>query len=964
MVLSIGKLGAGQADYYLDEEEGRVDPVESLEGAEEYYLGAGEARGVWIGTGSVQLGLAGDVDGAQLRAVLAGLDPRDGSPLRSGRGGVRVAAFDLTFSAPKSVSVLFGVGEGDVRVAIRQAHDRAVREALAYLEGSAAFVRRGPAGVEVMQADGLVAAAFRHRTSRVGDPQLHTHLLVANLARGIDGRWSALDGRRLYAHARTASFVYQAVLRGELTHALGVEWTPVQKGIAEIAGVPEAVMRAFSRRRAEIVAAMTQRGTSGARAAEAAALATRRPKDRRVTAEVLADGWRRVAAALGLDARAIRALMGRTRAPKLDQATWLRTLARLIGPDGLTLRRSTFTRREVIQALCEQLPAGARVEARLLERAADAVLGSREVVALLPEDRGEVFRRRDGRVVPVARDALAYSTTGLLAVEQRLMDRVGSGRGAEVGLVSPWLVDLAIQARPTLSGEQRAMIESLCLDGARVAVIAGHAGTGKTYALSAAREAWQAARHPVLGAAIARRAARELEAGAGIASTSVAALLAELEERPLPARCVLVIDEAGMVPTRQLAALLDHVERVDGKLVLVGDHRQLPELEAGGAFHGLVRRGLAVELTENRRQTHRWERDALEHLRNGRVEPALAAYTAHDRVHIHADGADARAAVVRDWWAAGDLDGAVMIAHRRADVADLNHRARNELLREGLLGREQLHLAGGTFAAGDRVVVKTNDRRLGINNGDRASVMRVDRHRQALELDCRGRRVSVDADFLHGETARGEPTLLHGYAITGHVAQGMTVDRAYILADPGLTGEWAYTAMSRGRHHNALYFAADRDDTRAEFAPRDMDERSPAERLMTALACSEASTLGIDTGTPAAPDLEREIQTARNALATAQAQVRRAEGRRLAWRPSVREDVSVARQAEAAAARQLGNLRKRLTEREARRAESEQRLRIEGDRGARSTERPWPSTPLHARRAPKRERDSGWDLGR
>jgi hypothetical protein len=262
-----------------------------------------------------------------------------------------------------------------------------------------------------------------------------------------------------------------------------------------------------------------------------------------------------------------------------------------------------------------------------------------------------------------------------------------------------------------------------------------------------------------------------------------------------------------------------------------------------------------------------------------------------------------------------------MIAHRRADVADLNHRARNELQRAGALGREQLHLPGGTFAAGDRVVVKTNDLHLGIHNGDRARITRVDRHRQALELDSHGRRVSVDADFLHGATARGEPTLLHGYAITGHVAQGMTVDRAYILADPGLTGEWAYTAMSRGRHHNALYFAADRDDTRAEFAPRDMDERSPAERLMTALASSEASALAIDTGTPAAPDLERKIEAARDALATAQVQLRRAEGRRLAWRPSVRADIDGARQAEAGAGRQLSELHTRLAEREARRAE-------------------------------------------
>ena len=128
-----------------------------------------------------------------------------------------------------------------------------------------------------------------------------------------------------------------------------------------------------------------------------------------------------------------------------------------------------------------------------------------------------------------------------------------------------------------------------------------------------------------------------------------------------------------------------------------------------------------------------------------------------------------------------------MIAHRRADVADLNHRARNELQRAGALGREQLHLPGGTFAAGDRVVVKTNDLHLGIHNGDRARITRVDRHRQALELDSHGRRVSVDADFLHGATARGEPTLLHGYAITGHVAQGATVDRSFVLAGQGIS---------------------------------------------------------------------------------------------------------------------------------------------------------------------------------
>src|ERR671914_369579 len=135
-----------------------------------------------------------------------------------------------------------------MRSRVRAAHDAATREAVAYLERSAAAVRRGHGGGVVEEASGFVAAAFRHRTSRLGDPQLHTHVLVANLGRGVDGRWSALDGRRVYAEARTASFVYQAVLRGELTRALGVEWTPVRDGIAEVVGVAVAVRKAFSRR--------------------------------------------------------------------------------------------------------------------------------------------------------------------------------------------------------------------------------------------------------------------------------------------------------------------------------------------------------------------------------------------------------------------------------------------------------------------------------------------------------------------------------------------------------------------------------------------------------------------------------------------------------------------------------------------------------------------------------------------
>jgi ATP-dependent exoDNAse (exonuclease V) alpha subunit len=213
------------------------------------------------------------------------------------------------------------------------------------------------------------------------------------------------------------------------------------------------------------------------------------------------------------------------------------------------------------------------------------------------------------------------------------------------------------------------MVERLTLDGERVVVVIGQAGTGKTFALAAAREAWEACGTPIVGAAVARRAARELVDGAGIESTSVAALRSRLRagER-LPSGVVLVVDEAGMLPTRDIAELLDHVVAASGKLVLVGDDRQLPELEAGGCFSGLSRRLPAVVLGDNRRQHALWERNALAELRNGDVDTALAEYASRGRVVMVTEAEDARRRLVADWWASGGPDGGIMIALRRVDV--------------------------------------------------------------------------------------------------------------------------------------------------------------------------------------------------------------------------------------------------------------------------------------------------------
>ncbi len=291
----------------------------------------------------------------------------------------KVPGFDLTFSAPKSVSLLFGLGDGRISGRMRDAHDAAVRDALGYLERTASHGRRGHGGCERIRTTGFLAAAFRHRTSRAGDPNLHTHVVVANRVLGADGHWSALDAKAIYAQAKTAGTLYEASLRHQLRD-LGLSWTVPHTGLAEIDGVPHAVRRAFSQRRQQIEERLAQRGLSGARAAQVATLETREHKQHGVDDDTLLGRWRERAADLGFTWGAIDELLrqGRDRVARPTSASDLS--ARLLSPEGLTARASTFGQRDVLRAVASALPDGAFVaEVKAL---AQQVLGAPEVVPL------------------------------------------------------------------------------------------------------------------------------------------------------------------------------------------------------------------------------------------------------------------------------------------------------------------------------------------------------------------------------------------------------------------------------------------------------------------------------------------------------------------------------------------------------------------------------------------------------
>ncbi len=481
-VLNIGRLGPGGEKYYL---------THVASGAEDYYLAQGEAPGRWIGRGAELLGLEGRVEAEPLRAVLSDRDPRDGEQL-TGHPARKVPGFDLSFRPPKSVSLLWGLGGGRVAAEVREAHDAAVAETLGYLEREAGFTRRGAAGREHVRANGFVGAAFSHRTSRAGDPLLHTHVVVANLAQTVDdGVWRTLDSRRLYRHAKTAGFLYQAHLRHELTRRLGVEWEPVVNGHADLAGIPRQLIEAFSQRRAQILAAMDERGEHSAKAAQVATLETRRAKELQASEPQLRRSWAVRARGHGFDPANLDALLGRVGerehhpdAPALAEA--------IVGEEGLTAHEASFARRDVVRAMAERLPTGAAV--REIEEIADTLLADRRLVALGPARNTLTVRQPDDE-----QGESRYTTESLLAVEFDAVAGALARRAEGVAAVPAAGVGFLVRRHRNLGWDQRAMVERLTTSGAGVEVVVGKAGAGKTYALAVAHDAWQRARVPVIG---------------------------------------------------------------------------------------------------------------------------------------------------------------------------------------------------------------------------------------------------------------------------------------------------------------------------------------------------------------------------------------------------------------------------------------------------------------------------------
>jgi conjugative relaxase-like TrwC/TraI family protein len=640
VVVSLGKLTVGHEEYYEREVAG---------GAEDYYALRGEAQGERVGSGSEGLGLEGMATGGQLRELLEGRDPSSGEVLR--QRSVRVTGWDVTFSPPKSVSVLHAAGDARVAADTLVAHRAAVRSALGWLESDACWTRRGAGGARRLVGEGFVGVEYVHRVSRAGDAQLHSHVVIGNLTRA-DGRWTTLDGQALYANLKTASALYHAELRAEMTRRLGVRWEPVAPGklASEITGVPRAVLADQSRRHREIIERMQDRGESSARAAQAAALDTRKAKEYGLDGRDIAGELRTRLAEMGLGRQQLAAVIDRDHRERPEADALARTSRQVLGPAGLTEHRSTFSRRDAIQHWASAHRQGE--SARRIVAIADRWLAQPEIVPLEP-DPAAPGRLSDQLplTLPERRGELRYSTRELLAAEQALLGAVARRRHEGVAIVPPATVRQALAAHPTLSPEQAAMVWELTSSGHGIENVEAGAGAGKTYALRVAVAAFTAAGHPVLGISTSNLATRTLEHEAGVRALNTARLLTDLDHgQPLAPGTVVLVDEAGMVGTRTYQRLAEHVTTAGGKLIGVGDSHQLAEIEAGGPFRAIGDRYGAVELPGNRRQLDPEEIHALAALREGDVDAYVLFEEQRGRITVADDPTAAMRAQLADWW--------------------------------------------------------------------------------------------------------------------------------------------------------------------------------------------------------------------------------------------------------------------------------------------------------------------------
>lgn len=813
--------------------------VNSLKGADagryyterlsSYYLVGEEPPGRWWGQATDRLDLHGQVDPKAFLAVMAGHDPTTGVDLGRRYGDGSVRGYDATFSAPKSVSVLWGLGDDRIRSQVAEAHDMAVDSVLGWVEDHAHTRLRQHGHIMHVDAGGLIVGLFRQHTSRRLDPQLHTHAVIANRVPAPDGRWLALDARSMMVDQRTLSALYHASLRSELTRRLGVAWETPEHGIAEIAGIPKPTLEEFSRRSGDIDRRLQVKldrfeeelGREPTvmerwRLEREAVLDSRPAKRDGVSLDQLHVEWNQRTLALGLKPQGlVQKALYRTRS--LDELDGRVTMAladsalKALG-DG----QSTWRQAELVRELASAVPTTTAVGSGdlidTLDEMADAITRDRclDISRPIPS---QVPVRRDGRPITEPAVDRTLTTRSILDEEEELLAR------------AQHRIESRPQRRPKvhlvnhLSPGQRDAVAAVAGHGG-LELIVGPAGAGKTTMLARARTNLGLYDRPVFGVAPTAAAAEVLAAESHIPADTLDKLLVEHSNpsRPpdspfdLAAGSTVVVDEAATASTPKLGELFRLADEKDWRLVLVGDPRQFAAVGRGGMFAHLINQYGAIELDQVHRFSHEWERQASLGLRTG--DPgALVEYDRRGRIHGGAQAA-METELIETWKSARDRGESVALLANTTETVDrLNQLAQQSRIMAGDLDNNapSLKVGGSLMFVGDEVVTRRNHRRLRTNrdlmvkNRDHWTITNIHPDGSLTVTGTTGT-ITLPADYSiqHLEL---------GYAQTSHASQGRTVDVSLLLADSPTDSRGIYTPMTRGREANHAYVITEANQT-------------------------------------------------------------------------------------------------------------------------------------------------------
>lgn len=790
-----------------------------------YYLDSGEPRGIWMGQGAEQLGLTGEVADKDFLNLMAGANPNQPELLLGTRyTDESVRGFDVTASAPKSVSVLMAIGDDQTRAAVFEAHDAAVRTMGEWIESQATTRYRVNGGEpRTFDAEGLTMTTFRQHTSRALDPQLHTHVVVSNKVKSPDGRWLALDARQLKKHQRTASAHYHLALRSELTSRLGVEWQPVENGIAEMANMPQLLLEEYSTRTHDIDRRLDEKVDRFVDSMEReptprefwkldreAVLDSRPTKAKDVSAADLHRRWIDQATDLDLTPDGVtNEVAHQVRAMTITNE--IATGAVDTAMAAIAESASSWHPAELSRHIAAAIPTDVHIPADrivpVLEQMTDYAL-RHHCVDLSREPSAGTQKRRDGRPITESPLDQAYTTEEILRSEGELLawadrrtrpDQIDAAAAPQRSLVP--LTQPQRQAAAAIGGD------------AHLTLIVGPAGTGKTTAIKPAVEHLRSEGRAVFGVAPSAAAADVLAQATGIASDTVDKLLIEhsLSRAPdhrfnLPAGATLIVDEAGMVGTNNLERLAHLADERGWRVALVGDPMQFSAVGRGGMFGHLVDSYGAIELDRVHRFANNWEREASLRLRRG-DDSVAGLYDDHGRLR---GGTRTRMKTeALDAWQEARRNGetVVLSAPSKEVVRELNNDAQQRRVLEGEVGQSwrTAKACGYQVHVGDEVVTRRNDRSLTtssnqpVRNRDRWVVDSIHRNGDLTLVGTTGT-VRLPQHYVKEHVELG-------YAQTSHATQGRTVDRSILYLDGPTDSRGVYVPMTRGKQSNDVYVA-------------------------------------------------------------------------------------------------------------------------------------------------------------